>query len=149
MIAILTSAPPSRAVTEIGTTLADSRQKSFGKGRENSASIVSEGANPDADGLINLVEYYMALDPLVTDDSDVLEVRVNESGDEIVCTYRRSKDAVDVRGGVEWSADTVTWSSDGVVRNVIGDLADAWIIEASVPFTEAERAKFLRLRVEQ
>ena len=78
-----------------------------------------------------------------------IEVKVDESADTIVCTYRRSKDASSAKGGVEWSVDAASWSTDGVTRTVIEDLGDAWLIDASVPIGEGDDAKFLRLRVER
>ena len=42
-----------------------------------------------------------------------------------------------------------SWSTDGVTRTVVDDLGNAWLIEASVPIVEGDKAKFLRLRVER
>jgi subtilisin-like proprotein convertase family protein len=109
------------------------------------------GADPDGDGLPNLVEYFMGLSPVdavVSGDAMVLDTA--EAG-EVRMDYRRSKSLNGVSGGVAWRNDLAdgVWSSDGVVETLVSDHGTYEVRRATVPLLPGESRKFLRLEVEQ
>lgn len=111
----------------------------------------SPGADPDGNGLPNLVEYFMGLspvDPVVSGDAMILETA--EAG-EVRLDYRRSKSLNGVSGGVAWRNDLAdgVWSTEGVMETVVSDHGTYEIRRATVPLVPGEDRKFLRLEVEQ
>jgi hypothetical protein len=134
------------AVSGATITMEDWRKKYFGKDLDGDISFSADLANPDMDGLTNLLEYYMGLDPLTADDGDALSLRLNEAGTHLICGYPRSKSVIDATGAVEWSADGAPGSSEGVTENVIGDLGGAWLMEARVP-TDGAPSRIVRITV--
>jgi hypothetical protein len=109
------------------------------------------GADPDRDGLPNLVEYFMALSPAdAVASGDVMVLDTAVPG-EVRMDYRRSKSLNGVTGGVTWrnSLSEGVWSSAGVVETLVSDHGDYEMRRATVPLQPGEARKFLRLEVEQ
>jgi Subtilase family/Lamin Tail Domain/Bacterial Ig domain/Putative Ig domain/IPT/TIG domain len=106
-------------------------------------------ADPDADGVPNLIEYFMGLNPTV---QDAVASSVQYTGSELQLDYRRSKMLNGVSGAVEWTASlsgAVNWSTGGVTDTFLSDQGTYELRRASVSFTNPETAKFLRLHVTQ
>ncbi len=104
-------------------------------------------ANPDNDRFSNLLEFFMALNPLVKDDDGLLEV--NASDTELTFRYRRAKNTGNYVGFVEWSTDLINWSNTGVTEQVlVGPLVaeDYNMIQATIPLS-GETEMFVRLIV--
>ena len=157
MVDLAGASHPTDSVTTVEVTVTplanggnnpDWIDEKFGKGR-NLAAIAGDNADPDGDGVVNLLEYFMGLDPLLQDATNVMSVEYDEDANALVCTYLRSKTAADVRGGVEASSDGTTWDTEGITRKVIEDLGHAFVVEARVEVDDAEVRKFLRLKVEK
>ena len=105
-------------------------------------------ADPEGDGLSNLLEFFMGLDPTLGDGAAVVEVAV--VGDQFSLTYRKSKSAIGVTGEVKWKSDLATvtpWSSVGVTDTLVSDQGAYEIRRASVILGLGETRKFLRLDV--
>jgi len=111
-------------------------------------AIIGPDADPDGDGLANLLEFASGLPPTSASTSPV---SLAATGSPIVFSYRRSHAAV--AGGfqffVEWS-DTLgnDWSTAGVTQSEVAgsDEGTARLWQASLPAGSTGK-RFVRLRV--
>jgi len=111
-------APPTMEVAGVGTIAADSattmrewQQKWFTPTELANPRISSASADPDHDGIANIVEYAVALNPASHDARrrfSLTDLGAENDFDAIL-TYTRRKNALDVGFGVEVSADLSTW----------------------------------------
>ena len=111
-------------------------------------SGVDMDEDSDGDGVKNLMEYFMGLDPKVRNNGSLVSVRGDGNSNFLSLTYRKSKEITGVVGVVEWTTDLATgnWSSDGVTETSV-DFGNYEERTASVPKAEGEVRKFLILRV--
>ncbi|MDP1579307.1 MAG: matrixin family metalloprotease [Candidatus Didemnitutus sp.] len=107
------------------------------------ASISGPTVDPDGDGLSNLVEYALGLNPRVANAGAAGSTARTET--EWTFTYTRPAERGDVLYAVEASTDLTTWSTAGVThtRTATG-ATETW--RASVPVS-ASGNLFFRLRV--
>ena len=114
-------------------------------------SGVDMDEDSDGDGLKNLMEYFMGLDPKVRNNGSFVSVHEDGNTGFLSLNYRKSKEITGVVGVVEWSTDLATgiWSSDGVTDTLVGDYGNYEERTASVPKAQGEVRKFLILRVTQ
>lgn len=119
------------------------------------ASYSLSGLNVDedseGDGLKNLMEYFMGLDPKVHNSGSFVSVQGDGNSNFLSLTYRKSKEIAGVVGVVEWSTDLANgnWSSDGVTDTLVRDFGNYEERTASVPKAQGEVKKFMILRVTQ
>jgi hypothetical protein len=113
-------------------------------------SGVDVDQDSDGDGIKNLMEYYMGLDPNTRDGVAPVSFQANPNEGFVSLTYRRSKEINGVNGMVEWSNDLSAdnWSSIGVTETSV-DHGSYEERTASVPKAQGETKKFLILRVTQ
>ena len=113
-------------------------------------SGVDVDQDSDGDGIKNLMEYYMGLDPNIRDGAALVSFQANPNEGFVSLTYRRSKEISGVNGMVEWSNDLSgdNWSSIGVTETSV-DHGSYEERTASVPKAQGETKKFLILRVTQ
>ena len=114
-------------------------------------SGVDMDEDSDGDGLKNLMEYFMGLDPKVRNNGSFVSVHEDGNTGFLSLNYRKSKEITGVVGVVEWSTDLATgiWSSDGVTDTLVGDYGNYEERTASVPKAQGEVRKFMILRVTQ
>ena len=76
-------------------------------------AISGDLADPDGDGICNLLEYALNLDPLAANTSGLPVVTAGTQGGitNLTLTYTKVKAATDLTYVVEVSADLVTWNS--------------------------------------
>lgn len=104
-------------------------------------------ADPENDGLKNLLEFYLGLNPGVT-NSDIIDTERTETSLSI--TFRRAKALGGITGGAQWSDDLgVTWSNAGVTEQILEQTANDELVKASIALTPADTKKFIRLKVIQ
>lgn len=132
----LIAAPPLSA-------LAAWRQLHFGSAANTGGA--ANVADPDADGISNLLEYALGLDPLFANSSGLPVATVSEN--EWVFTFTRATAAADVSCVVEFSTNLATWSSDGITLEAITTAAESITWQARYPRASAPML-FFRLRTE-
>lgn len=110
----------------------------------NNALIAGDDADPDGDGMNNLMEYTLNANPLAA-DPDLFPTMALEEG-SLSLTYRKNLAATDVNCSVLQSGELDDWSSATVSEQTISDDGTTRVIKASVPTAEAPR-KFLMLKV--
>ena len=111
-------------------------------------TVSGDNADPDGDGLSNLVEYALGLNPRVPNSPAVLHSAI-ENG-SLTVTYVRSRAATDVTIIIEDSADLLTWASgSGVTTDpvVIADDGTNQTVKVSDVLSNSTAQRFLRLRV--
>ena len=121
------------------------RQVKFGTDADSGDA--ADLADPDRDGLANLLEFYLGGEPLASDSATNLPL-VARDGAHLTLTYTRAKSAAaELQAAVEWTADLATpqWSQTGVGEIVLVDDLALQTVKAFVPFGAA--SCFMRLRV--
>lgn len=108
-------------------------------------------ADPDADGLGNLLEYAFNLNPNVGDSTGATTFRHN--GSTLEFTYRRNLDARDLSYNLEGTtnlADPSSWATvTPVNQTTISDDGSTRIIMSTVAIPAGEPRYFLRMRVKR
>ena len=121
------------------------RQTHFGS--PANTGNAADGADPDGDGLKNLLEYALNLPPNAA--SRVPAAVQAAAGGNLEYTYTRGTAAYN--GGttfqVEWSDDLTTWFTTGVVESLISDDGTHQQVKATLPAGSGDR-RFVRLRVQ-
>ncbi|WP_395753441.1 cadherin-like beta sandwich domain-containing protein [Prosthecobacter sp.] len=122
------------------------RQTYFGTTANGGAA--ADTADNDADGIPNLIEYALRLNPTTTSK---LPATTTANGANLEYTYTRSTAAVNVGTDfkVEWSstlAHPATWSSSAVTQTVLSDDGTTQQVKAVIPMNAAT-TMFVRLSV--
>lgn len=140
---VVVSSPLTLTVGPALSTAESWRQQYFGQ-TANSGSA-ADLADPDGDGLTNLVEYALGLDPTVPSASG--QPSAASDATDWVYTYTRPADRTDVNYVVEISTTLATWTSNGVThgRTATG-ATETW--QARVPRSTGASV-FFRLRIER
>lgn len=107
-----------------------------------SAGDKTMSADPDHDGLNNLVEFALHLDPSTPNALPAPTL----SGNSLKWRYTFNPAASGITVVPEWSTDLSVWHPEGVSVIEAGDDGSTITMEASVPMV-ADEKKFLRLRV--
>jgi hypothetical protein len=108
-------------------------------------------ADPDADGIPNLLEYAFAREPFSTDSPAVLPAVAVGHDDRLTLTYFQATDRPDLVFTPEWTPDlTGTWQNSATFLTEISRTATAGgetvTVRAETTLTTAP-SQFLRLRV--
>jgi hypothetical protein len=109
-------------------------------------------ADPDKDGLANLMEYYMGRQADTYEAAGVvLSNNLSVSPPTMSLIYNRSTNVTGVTGRVVWSSaltNASSWDTNGVSENAV-DKGGYEEVTATVTNAPSETLKFLRLRVTQ
>jgi len=106
-------------------------------------AVSGPNADPDGDGLANLLEYALGLDPT---QPDLSPLQLGSSATAITVAYARPSGRSGLTYLIEHSTDLDLWSTAGVIHEQI-DLFDATEIwQAIIPVAGAT-SRFVRLRV--
>ena len=107
-------------------------------------SVAEPGADPDGDGVENLLEYAFGSDPMQPGRDDLPEIETGADWDAII--FRRNPDLVDIAYVVEASSDLNNWNEvvyDSRVDTQPNNQGDRMRIEHQ----SGDSRRFLRLRV--
>jgi subtilisin-like proprotein convertase family protein len=107
----------------------------------------SATGDPDRDGLPNLVEYALALDPETPENPSPVIYQPGVSS--ITLTYRVSKLHTDVTLTPEWSTTldgSQPWSANGITVTVLEDNTTNQLRRAILPIDPLDPQRYLRLR---
>jgi Glycosyl hydrolase catalytic core/Ricin-type beta-trefoil lectin domain-like/Concanavalin A-like lectin/glucanases superfamily/Bacterial Ig-like domain (group 2) len=104
----------------------------------------ADTADPDTDGVINVLERAFDLNPTVTDTSGWPTGALN--GDNFTLTYRKSLAATDLNLQVVRSFDLINWSATSINDVPVSTNGTTETREASVPIASGN-PQFLRLQV--
>lgn len=110
------------------------------------SNISGFNADPDYDGLTNLLEYALDLKPKSTDITGLPEA--GSSGTDWTYTYTRPAERPDLTYEVEMSTDLTNWTTVGVTHTMIADHGVTQVWQASVPIAFYAHV-FYRLKVIQ
>jgi hypothetical protein len=115
----------------------------FGANATNSA-IAGDTADPDGDGVANLLEYAFGLNPLVRDAEGLPDV-VPGAG-LLSLDYVQMNAATDITYRVQWATNLLSWFTNGVSEQTLSTNATSRTLRATVGTTN-DPQKFLRVRV--
>jgi hypothetical protein len=104
-------------------------------------------ADPDGDGLPNLLEFALGLNPVAAGSTAATTVGTENGTGRLTLTFRRARPATVLTYTVEGSSDLVAWRT--LVVNPLGDAGVGDLItvsDAPLP-SEDQTRRFLRLRV--
>jgi hypothetical protein len=120
------------------------RQTHFGNPANTGSA--ADAADPDSDGLPNLLEYALNLPPNAVSRATAA---VQAAGGNLEYTYTRGTAAYNSGTSfqVEWSDDLTTWFTTGVVESLISDDGTHQQVKATLPAGSGSR-RFVRLRVQ-
>ena len=124
------------------------RTANFTAGELANNAISGANADPDRDGLMNLLEHAFRLPPKV---ASVSPVQISSlAADAIFVTYPQNVDATDVVLTVQQTTDLTTWNSTGVTYEVLGVANGVQTMRARVPRVTGPGAKqFVRVMAVQ
>ncbi|MBI2514188.1 MAG: hypothetical protein HYV96_19625 [Opitutae bacterium] len=108
------------------------------------AALTGPNADYDRDGLPNLVEYALGLDPKVASPSGAPTIAL-ASGNWTL-TYQRPADRADVTYAVQMSTNLASWSASGVTHTLVSTSNGVETWRATYPAASAPNC-FLRLMV--
>ena len=120
------------------------RQSHFGAGYRTLPSA-ADHSDADTDGISNLMEYALMLDPKKPDVTGLPDPAVRNG--QLSMMYKRPLSAVDLGYQVQWTEDMFTWHSNEVSEQVIMKVGDLQIVRASTEVPVGKPGRFLRLRV--
>ena len=109
------------------------------------------GADPDKDGMTNLMEYYLGLSPTSSSGSGGVFILSKGSNNTVSLTYRRAKGVTGVSSAVQANGDlsaSSSWGTNGVQETVV-DKGTYEEVTGTVTIAPGATKMFMRLKVSQ
>lgn len=152
----LAAEPVDVVINITHTYLASSwRNQYFNVTQLADTSVSGHSADPDGDGLNNLLEYALNLDPLTAGSSPVVATRVTEGANEyLALSFRRRLKEADIDYAPQISDSLDSWNEESGTPYLIefgtainnNDGTETVQYRSSVPFGTSEK-EFIRLKV--
>ena len=143
------AAPISATVTIHDTPFNTWLLSEFGT-NANKAAISGDLADPDGDGIVNLLEYALNLNPNVASVTGLPAAQVDPACGCLTLTYTKVLSAIDLNYTAEAASDPGgPWSTNGIVQAVLGSDGVTQTNKASDagnPFATSGKS-FMHLRV--
>lgn len=117
------------------------RQTNFGSTANTGSG--ADLADPDGDGLTNLLEYALGLDPNAPSGTNGLQLEADAN--DWIFTYRVPVDRSDVTVAVEKSTDLAAWDSAGLTPTLVSTTSGVSTYRVAFPRAGAPRL-FFRLK---
>ncbi|MCU0794007.1 MAG: hypothetical protein MUE42_14410 [Opitutaceae bacterium] len=123
------------------------RAARFTAGELAEAAVAGDGADPDGDGLCNLLEYALGGEPRDPADAAAITPRLRHADGRLGLAYRMAEGVTGVLWAVEWSTDLVTWDDTYASFEATQvDLTGEVVVWARRTLATEPR-QFMRLRV--
>ena len=106
--------------------------------------VSGEHADPDQDGIANLMECAMGLPPRQNSQADLPVT--SRTGNLVTLTFRKSVQASEIFTAAQVSTDLMVWTTVGVTESVIATEAGIQTIEAQFTIPPDTPHLFLRVR---
>ena len=135
-------------VTRQATALDQWTETNFSAAQQVAAMVTGVNADPDQDGMVNLLEFALGHDPELPETTQMTGY---VSGGLFDFNYSRNKAALNtVSFTVEWS-DTLSgvWNTSGVSEEITSEDDTTQQVTAHITFPPHSTARFARLRVSQ
>ncbi len=113
---------------------------------ETDPAVIGATADPDGDGMPNLLEYLFGSAPLSTEAASVGPTIAPDGSGNLRFEFRRAKNISALSLSVETSPDLAQWADTALVPGIVADEEDHQILRVVVPLGEAP-SLFVRLRV--
>jgi hypothetical protein len=131
------------ATITVTSPVGDWQAAEFGPNAGNPA-IAGDLADPDFDGVENLLEYALVADPNSGDQPTIVSGR---NPTTCTLTYSRPVNATDVAYVVEWSDNLTQWQSVGVTQTVISTVGNVQTVRAQVNAPPGTNQCFMHVKV--
>lgn len=109
-------------------------------------AIVGPTADPDHDGLPNMLEYLLGTNPNAHDSPGNLMSCMADGSGHLVFHFRLSKNLTGVSYTVQQSVNLISWTETGVTPGVLSDQGSYYLMQALVALNPSAPL-FLRLHV--
>jgi hypothetical protein len=129
----------------VPTTFALWQNMFFSQQQLNDPTISGDAADPDHDGLPNLLERGFNLNPLLSSAYPALDAALGANYLSVI--YTKVVGAADLTYSIEKSADLTQWSLASPTNLILSDNGVTQTIEARVPVTPPSTKLFLQVRV--
>lgn len=126
----------------------DWQKRSFTATEASNALISGDLADPDRDGITNLMEYQLGTDPKAGTFRAVNGFipglpRITLDGNTLAILYHRDLSKTDLISNPQWSGDLQAWNSTGFTELIQATSGNVQLVKATIP---KGTAKWLRLR---
>lgn len=117
-------------------------------GAPGASGSAADLADPDGDGLCNLMEYALGNHPLNPASRTLPSMGRTTSGADsfLTLTVPKNATATDVTYTVEVSSDLVNWSSGAAYTTIVSETASSLVVRDNAPVSSLSR-RFMRLKV--
>jgi beta-galactosidase len=112
---------------------------------QTNPAVIGPGADPDADGRKNVIEYFAGTSANSSDSTTLMSLNANDPN-YLVLTLRKSRNLAGVSTVIEKSTDLQNWVNTGLFPRTISQQAGYDLMQVTIP-RGTEDKLFLRLAI--